>query len=163
MPKTIEELQRVLRLRHRSDAEALIKEDAVKEAASLYFNRCLSSGSTVLQLDWRDVQEYLDEKDVSCREGWSVRREVEEDCRNDPYDIKPHAAMFIIQILDFFVSEEGKVYDIPLDPEEVRCYKHHILDASLRIIDLLGFLVTRSRKTEKEAKRKVQEGGDGWF
>ncbi|KAI1381241.1 hypothetical protein F4677DRAFT_120025 [Hypoxylon crocopeplum] len=168
-PKTIEELHVALRLRHRADAEELIKIDTVKEIFRKYSNRCLSSGSTKLQLpDWKDVDEYL----LEVRTSWPVRKmgkTVEEiatqDCSNKPYDLLFHASLFALRIMTFFGSDEGHKYDIILEERRVKCPQDVQYDRCIRIMDLLGFLVNQDRemKREREAKKEQEMKEGNWI
>lgn len=155
-PSTIKELQSALRLKHRSDVEALTKSDYVKETFRMYANRCLSSGAIKKELpDWKDVDEYLLEKQTS----WSVRsnsqsleQAVTEESYNNPYDLLSHAALFALRMMTF-LRGKGKKYDVSLD--YATCPEDVLFDRYMRILNLLGFMVSQNRemKSRTESNR----------
>ncbi|KAI0843611.1 hypothetical protein F5Y06DRAFT_291527 [Hypoxylon sp. FL0890] len=159
-PKTIDELQAVLRLKEKSQAEALINADPVKEAFRMYMNRCLSASSARRQLpDWKDVDEYLLDKRMSAQArqmGRKLDEIVVEECKNKPYDLLPHATMFALRTMTFLKSQEGEVYDISLDRPTGR-WEYVSFDRCKRIMSLLGFLVNQDRDMKAKELRKDQE------
>lgn len=163
MPKTIEELQAALRLGSKSDAEALIKADPVTEAARMYLNRCLSSGSTRKQLpDWKHVDIYLQNKRMKVPVRGTLEQEVAKDCTDKPYELLPHAGMFALRMMDFLISEKGEMYDIPLETDKIRYPRDVQFDRCIRIMDLLGFLVNQNREMKREREEKKMKE-DGWI
>ncbi|KAI1139906.1 hypothetical protein F5Y05DRAFT_335536 [Hypoxylon sp. FL0543] len=160
-PKTIEELRDALRLKETREAEALVNFDPVKEAFRKYMNRCLSASSTTKQLpDWKDVDEYLLERRMSrqAREvGVELEKIVDEDCKNRPYELLPHASLFALRIMTFLKSKEGEVYDISLEDHAAGRWEDVQFDRCVRIMALLGFLVNQDRMKKAEELSRDQE------
>ncbi|KAI1206146.1 uncharacterized protein F4807DRAFT_239132 [Annulohypoxylon truncatum] len=149
-PKTIEQLRSALRLEDQSKAEALIQAEPVKEAYRKYANRCLSSSSTTKLLpDWKEVDEYLIELRMRLG-GKTLEEVVEQKCNEQRYELKPHVALFALRIMTFFKSEEGEVYDNPLELHRVRIKEDVSFDRCVRIMNLLGFLVNQNRERQAE-------------
>ncbi|KAI1106383.1 hypothetical protein F4804DRAFT_41600 [Jackrogersella minutella] len=157
-PKTIEDLQAVLRLKNKNNTEALVRADPVKEAFRKYSNRCLSSGSTRKQLpDWKDVDEYLLDMRMSHqvrRMGKTLKEVVSQDCMDKPYELLPHASMFALRIMVFLKSEKGEQYDIGLEKHAIRYSEDVSFDRCIRIMSLLGFLVNQNREMKRTREIK---------
>ncbi|KAI1412310.1 hypothetical protein F5Y13DRAFT_45920 [Hypoxylon sp. FL1857] len=159
-PKTMMELQAALRLKYKSDAEALIKAEPVKEAFRKYMNRCLSSGSTTKQLpDWKDVHEHLMVSRPARGIDKTLNEIIEQQCTDNPYELMPHVSMFALRIMEFIKSAEGEVFDISLEDHPTRRPGDVQFDRCRRIMDLLAFLVNQHREMKKkntETKREPQ-------
>ncbi|OTA98798.1 hypothetical protein M426DRAFT_17069 [Hypoxylon sp. CI-4A] len=157
-PKTIDQLQRELRLKDRLQAQSLVRADAVKEAFRKYMNRCLSAISITKQLpDWKDVDEYLQEKRTSPHVrimGRRVEELVERDCIDSPYELLYHASLFALRIMTFLRSKTGEKYDISQNHRSIKHNTDLKFDRCVRIMNLLGFLVNQHRETMTERQRK---------
>ncbi|KAI2602633.1 hypothetical protein GGR54DRAFT_653714 [Hypoxylon sp. NC1633] len=152
-PKTIEELQIALRLKQKSDAEALVKTDDVKEAYRKYANRCLSSGSTRQELPgWDEVDQYLMDTRLSGRLGRRQTLEdvVAEDSYNRPHELLPHASLFALRIMAFLKSRKGRQYDVGPGTRRVGADEDLQFDRCVRIMALLAFLVHQSRESKRQ-------------
>ncbi|KAI0901361.1 hypothetical protein F4806DRAFT_451994 [Annulohypoxylon nitens] len=171
-PKTLQELQTALRLTSKNVAGELIKAFPVTEAYRKYANRCLSSGYTNKSLpDWKDVDEYIyDLRALRPPRGKPLRETVKWHCNNKPFELLPHAALFSLRIVEFFMSEKGARFNVCLQSHKARFPVDRNFDLCKRIMNLLGFLVNQSRaRKEKmaaeleEAKIRAGKGENNWI
>ncbi|KAI0851944.1 hypothetical protein F5Y00DRAFT_203841 [Daldinia vernicosa] len=168
-PETVKSLQISLRLKTQRDAEALLEVDEVKEAFRLYMNRCLSAASMTRELpDWKHVDDYLQNLRTSSvvrSKAKTLREAVEDECKSAPYELLPHVSMFALRIMSFLVTARGEAFDVNLDAEIAKSPEDIQFDRCIRIMHLLGFLVTRDREARRarEAEKTRQAIGHNWI
>ncbi|KAI1091180.1 hypothetical protein F5B19DRAFT_287225 [Rostrohypoxylon terebratum] len=158
-PKTTQELQIALRLDNENSARELINAFPVTEAYRKYANRCLSSGYTNKSLpDWKDVDEYIYDLRASRAPGGKPLREVvKEHCKNKPFELLPHATLFSLRIVEFFRSEKGIRFNMPLRSHKAQFPLDRNFDLCKRTMILLGFMVNQSRERKERRASELEE------
>ncbi|KAI1769134.1 hypothetical protein GGR53DRAFT_474598 [Hypoxylon sp. FL1150] len=163
-PRTIEHLQKALRLPTQADAEALVKALPVEEAFRMYANRCLSAGSASEEAlpDWKDVDAYLLEERMRKRVRLlghlqTLEDVVAKEAFDRPYDRVRHASLFALRVMTFLKSDEGERYDVLPEKPRIKMAQDLAFDRAVRIMALLGYLVHRGRERRRELDRRRDE------